>query len=803
MGFKIERSCRGEGSIYFLLRSTDRRRHPWTAVDVRTEEGVPLPFRLSCHGNDPRVAPDAAIIAVPLLDPKTIEISVAGPDDDGNEGRSSHRVDVSKLKWVSRLNYKTHKGLMEHVKQVSESELFQVRIEPRFFSPVPGVDEYVFKGCVRVPGCGSAVELMVIDGSGRVVDGIGMESGKPSVSYPFGGVATVQDVSVRIPADGKTYCIVAHDMASSKEGFFCFDAASIERCLCRHGSPFYKVIEPQNYSRWLQEQRRRLDFHSFLIDENARRGSTGEKPLFSIVSPLYETPGTFLKQMIGSVLAQSFSDWELVLVNASPGNVEMRSVLAAFDDPRIKVIELEGNEGISGNTNAGIEQASGRYIGLLDHDDVLDVNALSECCLAIEREGADAVYTDEDFLNEHGEREAPQFKSGPNIDLLRCHNCIGHFLVVKAALMKELMLDPEFDGAQDYDLVLRLSEATDRLVHVPSTLYSWRRHEASTAADAGSKDYSDAAGRRALQAHLDRLSLNAEARSTANPNIYDVEYSIEGDPLVSLIIPNKDNAALLTECIESIFSKTGYKDFEVVVVENNSESQETFDAYDDLKRRYGIKVVTWEGPFNYSAINNLGAREAEGDYLVLLNNDTQVINPEWLGSMLSVCQREDVGVVGAKLLYSDDTIQHAGIAFIDAATPGEYGGPVHVFSNLPKENGGYMSRANLRQDVLCVTGACLMTKRSVYEELGGLDETFAVAFNDVDYCLKAREAGYLVVYDPDALLYHFESFSRGSDDQDSKNYPRFIADQGRLRERWPKHFAEPDPYYGQWFIRSV
>ena len=358
------------------------------------------------------------------------------------------------------------------------------------------------------------------------------------------------------------------------------------------------------------------------------------------------------------------------------------------------------------------------------------------------------------------------------------------------------MLRSEFDGAQDYDFLLRLVERTTNIAHVPDVLYHWRISDTSTAKSAGNKGYADEAGRKALQEHLDRCGLAATAEGTENACFYHVAYEVADEPLVSILIPNKDSVKVLSRCIESVEQKTTYRNFEIIVIENNSVQDETFAYYREVQERYdNVRVVTWDGPFNYSAINNFGAKHASGEYLLLLNNDVEVIEAGWMSAMLGLCQREDVGVVGAKLLFPDDTVQHAGVMMIKCANANDNAGPMHVFSHLDRDDPGYMRRAQLVQDLSVVTAACLMTKRSVFDALGGLNEDFVVAFNDVDYCLRVRETGKLVVFTPDALLYHYESFSRGADTLDA-NVERFIREQGKMRSTWSRYYVQGDPYHG-------
>ena len=484
------------------------------------------------------------------------------------------------------------------------------------------------------------------------------------------------------------------------------------------------------------------------------------KPLISIVVPVYNTPQVFLRQMIESVQNQSYSEWELCIGNASPENKEMKKILEEYKkDARIKEVEIPENKGISQNTNRAMEIASGELIGLLDHDDLLAPNALYEIAKAVnEHPDAEVIYTDEDKvttdLKEHFQ---PHLKPDFNLDLLRSNNYICHFFVASRDLIKRVGgFRPEFNGAQDYDLILRCTEQAKQIVHIPKILYHWRVHKASTADNPASKMYAFDAGKRAIEEHLVRCRTKGTVQHTKDLGFYRVKYEICGEPLVSIIIPNKDQSEALKKCLDSIREKTSYRNYEIIIVENNSEEPETFAFYKKIAGEK-IKVVTWEGEFNYSAINNFGVRHARGDYLLLLNNDVEIINGDWLTEMLSHCQRKEVGIVGAKLYYPDNTIQHAGIIIGIGGVAGS------VFVGLPRAFSGYLHKASIQLDLSAVTAACMLVKRSVFEQVGGLEEKLKVAFNDVDFCLRVREKGYLVVYDPYAELYHYESKTRGAE----------------------------------------
>lgn len=515
------------------------------------------------------------------------------------------------------------------------------------------------------------------------------------------------------------------------------------------------------------------------------------KPLISIVVPVYNTPQVFLRQMIESVQNQSYSEWELCIGNASPENKEMKKILEEYKkDARIKEVEIPENKGISQNTNRAMEIASGELIGLLDHDDLLAPNTLYEIAKAVnEHPDPEVIYTDEDKvttdLKEHFQ---PHLKPDFNLDLLRSNNYICHFFVASRDLIKRVGgFRPEFNGAQDYDLILRCTEQAKQIVHIPKILYHWRVHKASTADNPASKMYAFDAGKRAIEEHLVRCRTKGTVQHTKDLGFYRVKYEICGEPLVSIIIPNKDQSEALKKCLDSIREKTSYRNYEIIIVENNSEEPETFAFYKKIAGEK-IKVVTWEGEFNYSAINNFGVRHARGDYLLLLNNDVEIINGDWLTEMLSHCQRKEVGIVGAKLYYPDNTIQHAGIIIGIGGVAGS------VFVGLPRAFSGYLHKASIQLDLSAVTAACMLVKRSVFEQVGGLEEKLKVAFNDVDFCLRVREKGYLVVYDPYAELYHYESKTRGAEDTKEK-IRRFQTEIEYMRSHWIGLLKKGDPYY--------
>ena len=515
--------------------------------------------------------------------------------------------------------------------------------------------------------------------------------------------------------------------------------------------------------------------------------------VISVLVPAYRTPEVFLKQMMESVLLQTYPYLELCIADGSGTDDSVEKVVKEYQkkDPRVRYRRLEKNEGIAGNTNAAIEMASGEYLALFDHDDLLSPNALFEVASAIEKEKADVIYTDEDKVtSDLKEHFQPHFKPDFNPDLLCANNYICHLFVVKRSLALKLGgQDPAYDGAQDYDFIFRCTENAEKIVHVAKILYHWRVHQASTADNPSSKLYAFDAGKRAIEAHLARIGVKAEVSHTKDLGFYRVKYQVQGNPMVSIVIPNKDEKETLKKCLESIWKKTSYSNYEIILVENNSTTQEIRDYYKELDGKERVRVVYWDKEFNYSAINNFGISYAKGEYILCLNNDITVISPDWLEELLANCQRPEVGIVGARLYYPDNTIQHAGIVLGMGGCAGS------LFVGLARSRGGYLHKAALQQDLSAVTAACFMVKKEVFEKVGGFEEKLAVAFNDVDFCLKVRHAGYLVVYDPYAELYHHESKTRGYENTEAKKR-RFQEEIEYMRCHWMPDILR-DPYYNE------
>lgn len=542
---------------------------------------------------------------------------------------------------------------------------------------------------------------------------------------------------------------------------------------------------------------------------------------FSILVPLYNTPREFLTAMLDSVVAQTYKNWELCLADGSDIGGSIGSDIGGSigsggnhsyvgeicreyqkadrerngGQGRIIYQKLEKNEGISGNTNRCLALATGEYIGLFDHDDILHPSVLYEYAKAINEQGADYIYCDETTFknNDINKMLTMHFKPDYAVDNLRANNYICHFSVFHRHLLDgSELFRTKYDGSQDHDMILRLTDKAKKVVHVPKLMYYWRSHAGSVASGIQAKTYAVDAAKGAVADHLRKHGYtHFKITSTrAFETIFKISYQIIGNPKISIVIANKDHEPDLRRCISSIMEKSTYDNYEIIIVENNSETPEIKKYYEELKEDERIKIVTYEGSFNYSAVNNLGVKAAEGEYILLLNNDTQVITVNWMEELLMYAQREDVGAVGAKLYYGDKTIQHAGVVLGLGAH--RTAGHSHYMQH--RENLGYMGRLCYAQNVSAVTGACLMVSRELFEKAGGLDESFAISLNDVDFCIKLREMGYLNVFTPFAELYHYESVSRGLDDQGEKA-ARYNEESARFREKWKEVLEKGDPYY--------
>lgn len=541
------------------------------------------------------------------------------------------------------------------------------------------------------------------------------------------------------------------------------------------------------YNRWFLQNRTPSE-----VLEKQRRFHFKKSFKVSLIVAAYNTPIPLLEKMIDSVRQQTYDNWQLCIADGSSDNA-VSDYLTAHPDPKISWVKLSKNLGISGNMNAAADLATGEIIALYDHDDFLEPDALYEVMKAFnEKEDFEVVYTDEDkFEDSTGRYVGPNFKPDFSPALLQSTNYICHFLAIKKEAYDRAggQLYPEYDGAQDFDLVLRLMDTTSpaKIKHIPKILYHWRMHDGSTALDAENKTWAYDAGERALEAWIKRNNNHGKILETEIPGHYHIRFEAPKKPLVSIIIPNKDHIEDLELCLQSIENHSSYDNYEVIIVENNSEKKTTFYKYKELRRRYpNLRVVMWYKPFNYSAINNFGAKKAKGEYLLFLNNDTEALDSYLIEEMLGQAMLPNVGAVGAKLYYEDGTFQHNGVIIGHSGVAG------HALSGQTDINLNY--RVRTVHNVSAVTGACMMVPKKVFKEVGGFNEKLPVAYNDVDLCLRIRQKGYWIVQDPFAIMYHYESRSRGYENTPEKQ-ARFENDVRKMYALWPDVLRKTDPFY--------
>ncbi|MGI6110203.1 MAG: glycosyltransferase family 2 protein [Eubacteriaceae bacterium] len=543
-----------------------------------------------------------------------------------------------------------------------------------------------------------------------------------------------------------------------------------------------------DYQEWIRENEGKGNPERI----QRRIDAFAEKPLISLAVPVYNVKPEYLKKLVESVENQQYQNWELCLADDCSTDRSLIRYMESLpeSDSRIKVDFRKENGHICRASNIALDMASGEFVGLLDHDDELAPNALYEVVsLLNEQPGLDLIYSDEDKIDARGKRSKPYFKSDYAPDSLLAGNYICHFSVFRKELLDQIGgFRPGYEGAQDHDLILRAVEQTDRIAHIPKILYHWRMLPESTAAQASAKNYAYDSGIKAVSDALERRGTPGTVTPGKFPGIYDVAYDIVGNPKVSVIVPTRDNPEVLKRCIDSVCQKTDYSNYEIVIADNGSVNPETMQVFKDLQESYPqVKVVRIDIPFNYSRINNLAVQHATGEYLLFLNDDTEVVAPEWMRSMLGFAQHDYTGAVGAKLLYPDDTIQHAGVVLGIGGIAG------HIHYHYPKDDPGYFSKLAAVTNYSCVTAACLMLDRKKFEQVGGFDENIAVAFNDVDLCCALTDAGYYGVYDPAAVLYHHESVSRGYETTRAKKN-RMMSEMRKVVSKWGP-LLDNDPMY--------
>ena len=557
------------------------------------------------------------------------------------------------------------------------------------------------------------------------------------------------------------------------------------------GGPFWNPDNVEEYNAWLvanekEEKPVKLEY----------------RPLISVLIPVYNVKGEFLKECIESVLTQSYRNFEICIVDDASDNEETLGILKEYEkNKKIRIKHRKENGHISRVSNDALDMAKGEFVALLDNDDLLAKNALYEVVKVLnENKKLDLIYSDEDKIGLDGKRCYPHFKPDYSPDTIFSLNYICHLTVIRTTLAKRVNgFTVGLEGAQDHDLILKVLEKTNRVCHVPKILYHWRMIPGSTSLKLGNKDYAGDNGQKTIEAALKRRKLKAHVEKDLKSTYYRVIYEFEKEPMVSILIPTKDHVEVTKKCLDSVYTKTNYRNFEVILIDNGSVEKETLKLFEEYKKKYkNFRVLREDIEFNYSKLNNLAVKKAKGDYLVLLNNDTEIITENWLGVLVGYAMQPHVGAVGPKLLYPDETVQHAGVIL------GLGGVASHAYIGANRNELGMYGRLRVPYNYAAVTGACLCVSKKKFEEVGGLEEDLKVAYNDVDFCLKLLKAGYYNVEIPMVEVYHYESKSRGSD-LDADKIDRFNAEQDYMWEKWGDILSE-DRFYnvnfanGMWFL---
>lgn len=791
---------RGAGKIFIDAMLSEPLGANHVEVRSRTREGAELPAVTVVAGAT------EVVVVIPVLK-VTQEVTLSVLDDSGatvaTVGQSvGHLASAS----ASKLNTLKHDVVANRIRNIDDAPFF-----PGTFVKVEEVirdrGEDVVHGTVEIypttgPDLADALDVVLLDAEGNKINPAGWvclsDGDQLSSSFPESRVRAI-GFSARVPATVPSFVVWAKFSDKSvPDGLFAMQPRSLADRRGGWADLSRRADTDGGYDGWFRHNQQ-----CGTREIEMQRGCHFEDgPLFSVIVPLYRTPLDLFHEMVDSVLAQTYANFELLLVDASPEDAGLAAALDTYaaSDARVRRVDVEKNLGITQNTNRGIEAAKGDFLCFLDHDDVIEPDALFAYAKAIgSHPTTDLLYSDEDKLKD-GVYVDPFFKPDFDIDLLCCENYVCHFLCARRSVVLSMPLaTSEMDGSQDHDLTLRVAERARNVFHVRKMLYHWRIHEGSTAGSSDDKPYALVAGRLAVERHLERCGIAAEATYSDRVQMrYEVRYQMpDSEPKVSIVIPNKDGVHLLDRCVTSIIQKSTYKNYEIVIVENNSTDPRTFEFYDQLCARDDrVRVVTYADAvgFNYAAIMNFGVMQTTGEYLLLLNNDTEVIAPDWIESMMGPCMRTDVGAVGARLLFPDDTVQHAGVYMC-------LFGPDHIGRYLSRADVGYKQFLVLTHQVMAVTGACLLTKRALFDQLGGLDDSFEVDYNDIDFCLRLRELGLGIVYEPKAELYHYESVTRGLNVGAAKAM-RFRREVGYFAVRWPQYFEKGDPFYNRNLAQS-
>lgn len=787
MAIEFKEITRGRSTMVFMRATITK---PSNISNIKasahTLNGNEIPVQLLNQG-----LPDDLVVALPQLDVPTV-ITLESSLEAKNVKVSPLEANIR-----GKLNTFTHNEEAERIRNADIKERHSsFTINVTDVIPDWTNNQYIVRGVASMlfsehdTSKDNPVNLLVLTRDGKPLPGpdwICLADVQKNLTS--GSVLREVCFSFRLPMIIPNVIIWVQGIKEPRGDFFLsLTSETIDDIRRRFVERVLPGMEDSAYDEWFR-------LHCATKEElDLQKGHRFEfEPSFSIIVPLYKTPIQFFNEMAESVLTQTYDNFELILVNASPDHAELSKAVEALAarDSRVTVIELETNLGITENTNRGIELAKGDFCCFLDHDDVIEPNLLYEYVKGInDYPHTDLLYCDEDKLQD-GRLTWPYFKPDWDPELLCSLNFVTHLLTVRKGILDAL--DPAtnaFDGSQDHNMTFRVGELARNVYHVRKPLYHWRVTPNSTSGKPESKPYTMKAGILSVQNHLDRLGVPGTVVRRGNyHNIYQIDFDLTNEPLVSIIIPNKDHVQVLDRCLASIERLTTYSNYEIIIAENNSVDSATFAYYDTAQKKNSrIRVVSCVtgGEFNYSYVNNYASSYAKGKYLLLLNNDVEVISPDWINQLVGPCLLPDVGVVGAKLLFPDNSIQHGGIAFPRPQL-------VVMGMLLPRDTPAQNLYYSVMRDSAAVTGACLLTPKWLWDQLGGLDESFKVNYNDVDYCLRAWKLGKRVVYQPAAELYHYESTSRGITKSKAQNR-QWRYEEGLLMSRYPNLYAEGDPF---------
>lgn len=796
MQVKIKGRCRGEGKTYLWVRARLADGCSLAASSVNGSGGM-LPCALLPLGLLSKDGWREYVLVVFTL--KRRQITVFSEIDAKGIVLSQKRRLIGPLHstWSSRFNGVLRKDLCAKIRNYDWKGLGRQSIIT-IDRCVDKNGAWLFRGSIFV-SCSNdeSAFVKVFDPCGEELDTDIYYLSASSASIEDGPDSPLREVrfSVELPAERAirgNFCFLAGNIDDPAS--WCLEALephAVKELKEKYWKAFEDAWNDPAYGSWMR--RHRITAKRALLQRGTR---FDYEPLFSVIVPLYKTPLSFFEEMVESVIDQTYSSWELILVNASPEDTELARLSHAYAqlDDRIKIIEMTGNKGITENTNVGIRESEGDFLCFFDHDDVLEPDILFEYVKALNRnEDIDLLYCDEDKLYPDGHYGTPMFKPDFSIDLLRDNNYVCHMLTVRKSVHEQLeTAGKEFDGAQDHNLVLQVAEKGRRIHHVPRVLYHWRISENSTAGNASSKPYATQAGIRAVERHLERMDVQAKVECAHGRAFrYKIEYPLSDEPLVSLIVPTRGGASL-QEMLDSVLSRTAYDNFEVVLSvteECKSEVERLVLSFSDSVQTISIAVS--EGEFNYSRAIDAGVEAARGAYYAFMHDDVRVVACDWLEGLLRQCMREDVGAVGPMVCDYDGTIQQAGMFIVD-------GEVVPSSPGLYKEFPGYVYRPLSTQNLCAVSGVCLMTDKTIFEEVGGLDPVFCKKYGEIDYCFKVRKAGALVVYTPEVVIEHRASMGRGRDCNLSA-LPAFYREKAAFLDRWADELASGDPYFNRNF----